>query len=101
IAPRMFQCHGAKAPCSSAYCKVPWRTAYAGRASAEQGEKDDRYIFGEIVRLTENGANLLSSMSRDLLVNCSLFRIRCRRSAIRCAGMQQHRSSAGLPIGGD
>ncbi|MDX8548627.1 hypothetical protein RFM41_33345, partial [Mesorhizobium sp. VK25A] len=23
-----FQCHGAKAPCSSAYCKVPWCTAY-------------------------------------------------------------------------
>ncbi|RWD66335.1 MAG: hypothetical protein EOS60_26720 [Mesorhizobium sp.] len=23
----MFQCHGAKAPCSSAYCKVPWCTA--------------------------------------------------------------------------
>lgn len=23
-----FQCHGAQAPCSSRYCKVPWCTAY-------------------------------------------------------------------------
>ncbi|XUX09803.1 Xaa-Pro peptidase family protein [Aminobacter sp. BA135] len=33
-------------------------------------EKDDGYVFSETVRVTENGAKSLSTMSRDLLVNC-------------------------------
>ncbi|TYO63021.1 M24 family metallopeptidase [Bradyrhizobium hipponense] len=32
-------------------------------------ERDDGYIFSETVRVTENGAKSLSSVSRDLLVN--------------------------------
>lgn len=32
-------------------------------------EKEDGYIFSETVRVTENGAKSLSSMSRDMLVN--------------------------------
>ncbi|MER8474286.1 M24 family metallopeptidase, partial [Mesorhizobium sp. M1328] len=32
-------------------------------------EKEDGYVFSETVRVTENGAKSLSSMSRDLLVN--------------------------------
>lgn len=32
-------------------------------------EKEDGYIFSETVRVTDNGAKSLSSMSRDLLVN--------------------------------
>lgn len=32
-------------------------------------EKDDGYVFSETVRVTENGAKSLSSVSRDLLVN--------------------------------
>ncbi|MGY4230321.1 ectoine hydrolase [Bradyrhizobium sp. USDA 4503] len=33
-------------------------------------EKDEGYVFSETVCVTENGARSLSSMSRDLLINC-------------------------------
>lgn len=33
-------------------------------------EKTDGYIFSETIRVTDNGAKSLSSMSRDLLINC-------------------------------